>query len=88
MHYYADMEREDARERAIEREAESQAEEIQFDVYEWLTQRFGENAAIALTDPDGYTDAEILRTFHDARAEYQQWLRAESERRAIASLED
>lgn len=83
-----DDDREIAREDAIERRAEHEADDIQTEVYEWLTERFGENVAIALTDPDGYADAEILRTVHDARADYQRWLHAESERVAIASMED
>lgn len=88
MHYYAELDREERRERAIEREAESQAREIEGGVYDWITERFGENVAIALTDPDGYTDAEVLETVRDARADYRKWLDDAAEKAAIAHLED
>lgn len=87
MRYYAELDREERREAAIESRAKDEVEEIDGCVYDWLTKRFGENTAIALTDPDGYTDAEILESIHEARAHFFKWRDAQAERRAIEYLE-
>lgn len=78
LHYYAQLDRDNARDAAIEHEAE----QITTAVYDWLSVRFGENAACALL-PDNWIDDTPADTCREAREHYARWVRA----RAVDQLE-
>lgn len=69
MHYYADIAHDEAFDAACERAFE----DVQGRAYDWIAKRFGENLAIALIDEMGYTDAEVLSSVREARANFQSW---------------
>ena len=78
--------RDTARADAIEREAESRADELQLEAYEWIKARFGEDAACALI-PAAWTDPNPAGTIAAAREHFTRWRDSEAERAAIAYLE-
>lgn len=76
-----DMDRADA----IEREAEPRADALQDEAYEWIKERFGEDAACALI-PDPWVDPDPAATIAEARKHFTHWRDAEAERMATDYL--
>ena len=87
MRYYAQLDRDMAREDAIEREAEPRADDLQAEAYEWIKTRFGEDAACALI-PDAWVCPAPATVIAKAREHFIRWRDAEAERAAIAYLEN
>lgn len=77
----------DTREDAIERDADSRANDLQAEAYEWLRTRFGEDAACALV-PDTWVDPNPAATVAAARTHFTQWCNAEAWRQAEQDREE
>jgi len=75
--YYAELDREQAQDDAIER----READTTLDVYDWLKDHCGEDCAIALTDST-CSDIDALAAIHSARNELKSWVAREA-RRAI-----